>query len=210
MGRPLFIVLGGMTLLALVLTLALSSVMVNRDIVTELVPTSVIVEVPVSALSQPSTSGNVGINIEVTSNQDEFLRYEVELTGHPIALIDDIELPDVLLMYREVNTQRSLSAIADGATTLVLAIETRAFRPDNAPPWRMQVIALDDEGTAIASDWRDPVLQEQIALLSDAVVTEGVTWVEALEALVDAARDRELEREIDTPLGQRLLDVVSP
>ena len=74
----------------------------------------------------------------------------------------------------------------------------------------MQVIALDDEGTAIASDWRDPVLQEQIALLSDAVVTEGVTWVEALEALVDAARDRELEREIDTPLGQRLLDVVSP
>ena len=211
MGRPLFIVVGGVTLLAAVLSLALRTVVVNRDLVIELVPSSVIVEVPVSALSQPSTSGNVSINVRVDSNQDDFLRYELDLTGQQVAMVDELDLPsDVLLIYREVNTQRSLSVIAEGASSLVLAIESRAFRPETAPPLRAQVIALDADGNAISSDWRDPVLQDQIDLLSNAVAAEGVTWVEALRALIEAGRDRELGREIDSPLGRRLLEIVSP
>jgi hypothetical protein len=211
MRNPLAIVLGGITLLAIVLTFALSVTTVNRDLVSELVLASLILEVPSSAISQPTTSGDVGIDVSLDLVQEEFLLYKVDLAGQTITFVDEVDAGDeTLLMYREISTQRSLSQIAEGAETIVLIMELRAFRPNNAPPLRSQAIALDADGNAIASDWRGRILEDQIQLLSDAIATQGITWSDAITALIDSGRDRELKRESDNALGQAILDIVSP
>lgn len=210
MSRVMIVVLAGISVLALAITLGLNVAPVERDLVDELVQASLILEVPADAITQPSATGDVPIDIDVLVGDRTFLIYNVPTEGVPIAFVDEVDLGgDRLLGYREIASQRSLANIAETASSIVLVAELRAFRPDSAPPYRLQAIALDANGDAIASDWRDDSLDAQIALLGAALEAEGVSWVDGIAALIDAGRDIELDREIENALGLRLIEATA-
>lgn len=210
MRRSFIFVIGAVTVTAMLIILFLSRASGNRDLITELVTSSVVVEAPIEAISQPTPEGPVGFDITIGSIDTEYLLYEIDTAGRTVIAIDEAagELPPEVLTYREPNSQRGLGAIAGDAATVVFAIEARAFRPDGAPPLRAQVIALDADGLAIDSDWHGSKAQDQIDALAAAVAAEGVTWTEAIASLIDAGRDRELDRPIDNPLGARLIAAI--
>lgn len=192
--------------LGIFIAAALNSVPVTRNLVEELVPTSFLIEVPVEALGQATAGGVVGLDIDIDLIDAEFLLYSVPTPGTDIVFVEEIDVPeDAIVFYRELSEQRSLATLAEEATTVVLAIETRAFRPERAPPFRALVIALDADGNAISSDFRDNQLEDQLRRLSDIVVAEGLDWPTALGELIRAGRDRELEIETESTLGARLL-----
>jgi len=207
MRKSFLFVIGAVTVTAMLIILMLSRASGDRDLVAELVTSSIVFEVPLEAITQPTPGGPVGFDVPIGAVDTEYLLYEVDTGGQILAIIDEAagDLPVEIVMYREPNSQRSLGFIARDATSVVFAIEARAFRPDGAPPLRSQVVALDADGRAVDSDWHGSKGQDQIETLAAAIAEEGVSWTEALGALVDAGRDRELDREVDSPLGARLL-----
>ena len=70
------------------------------------------------------------------------------------------------------------------------------------------MIALDDDGAVVNSDWHRSDAESQLIVLRSALDAEGVSWAEGLGAIIDASRDEEFGRPVDNPLGARLIEVI--
>ena len=209
--KPLIAVLGTVGIVSALMMFALSRTEVRRDIVAELATSSIVVEVPVDRVFQPTATGDVGFAVDIGSIDAEYLLFKVDTSDAELVSVDESlsDLPVELLLYRELDLQRSLGLVLDGATRVVLVIESRVYRPDGAPPLRAQLIALDADGSIVDSDWHIGDAEAQVEALSRALVTEGISWTDALIALIGTGRDIELGRDITSPLGERLMEALS-